>query len=79
MARLSPCLIGMDACARAQDWARACSQVGHTVRLMAPQVVRPYRKNPKNDGNDAEAICEAVTRPNMHFVPVQSVAHQAVF
>jgi transposase len=77
-AQLSPCLIGMEACASAHHWAREFSQFGHTVRLMAPQFVRPYRKNPKNDGNDAEAICEAVSRPNMRFVPVKSAAQQAV-
>jgi transposase len=78
IAQLSPCLIGMEACASAHYWAREFSQFGHTVRLMAPQFVRPYRKNPKNDGNDAEAICEAVSRPNMRFVPVKSVAQQAI-
>jgi transposase len=77
IAQLSPCLIGMEACASAHYWAREFSQFGHTVRLMAPQFVRPDRKNPKNDGNDAEAICEAVSRPNMRLVPVTSVAQQA--
>ena len=77
-AQLPACLIGMEACASAHYWARELSQFGHTVRLIAPQFVRPYRKNPKNDGNDAEAICEAVSRPNMRFVPVKSVAQQAV-
>jgi transposase len=77
-AQLSPCLIGIEACASAHYWARELSQFGHTVRLIAPQFVRPYRKNPKNDGNDAEAICEAVSRPAIRFVPVKSVAQQAV-
>jgi transposase len=77
-AQLPACLIGMEACASAHYGARELSQLGHTVRLIAPQFVRPYRKNPKNDGNDAEAICEAVSRPNMRFVPVKSVAQQAV-
>jgi transposase len=77
-AQLPSCLIGIEACASAHFWARELSQFGHTVRLIAPQFVRPYRKNPKNDGNDAEAICEAVSRPNMRFVPVKSVAQQAV-
>jgi transposase len=77
-AQLSPCLIGIEACASAHYWARELLQFGHTVRLIAPQFVRPYRKNPKNDGNDAEAICEAVSRPNMRFVPVKSAAQQAV-
>jgi transposase len=77
-ARLPPCLVGMEACASAHYWARALGQLGHTVRLMAPQFVQPYRKNPKNDGNDAEAICEAVSRPTMRFVPIKSVEQQAV-
>jgi transposase len=77
-AQLPACLIGMEACASAHYGARELSQFGHTVRLIAPQFVRPYRKNPKNDGNDAEAICEAVSRPNMRFVPVNSVAQPAV-
>jgi len=74
---LAPCLIGMEACASGHHWARKLSALGHTVRLMAPQFVKPYRKNDKNDGNDAEAICEAVQRPNMRFVPVKSPAQQA--
>jgi transposase len=77
-AQLPACLIGMEACASAHYWARELSQFGHTVRLIAPQFVRPSRKHLKNDGNDAEAICEAVSRPNMRFVPVKSVAQQAV-
>jgi transposase len=77
-AQLPPCLIGSEACASAHYWARKLSQFGHTVRLIAPQFVRPYRKSPKNDGNDAEAICEAVSRPTMRFVSVKSAAHQAV-
>jgi transposase len=77
-AQLSPCLIGMEACATAHYWARELTKLGHDVRLMAPQFVRPYRQNPKNDSNDAEAICEAVSRPTMRFVPVKSVAQQAV-
>jgi len=75
--RLAPCLIGMEACASSHYWARKLSALGHTVRLMAPQFVKPYRKNDKNDGNDAEAICEAVQRPSMRFVPVKSPAQQA--
>jgi transposase len=77
-AQLPSCLIGIEACASAHYWAREWSQFGHTVRLIAPQFVRPYRKNPKNDRNDAEAICEAVSRPNMRFVPMNSGAQQAV-
>lgn len=75
--RLEPCLIGMEACASSHYWARKLMALGHTVRLMAPQFVKPYRKNDKNDGNDAEAICEAVQRPNMRFVPVKNPQQQA--
>jgi Transposase len=75
--RLEPCLIGMEACASSHYWARKLTALGHTVRLMAPQFVKPYRKNDKNDGNDAEAICEAVQRPNMRFVPVKTPQQQA--
>jgi len=75
---LPPCLIGMEACAGTHYWARELSKFGHTVRLMACQFVSPYRKSGKNDANDAEAICEAVGRPNMRFVPVKSVEQQAV-
>jgi transposase len=77
-AQLPACFIGMEACASAHYWAREWSQFGHTVRRIAPQFARPYRKHPKHDGNDAEAICEAVSRPNMRFVPVTLVAQQAV-
>lgn len=75
--RLEACLIGMEACASSHDWARRLTALGHTVRLMSPQFVKPYRKNDKNDGNDAEAICEAVQRPSMRFVPVKSPEQQA--
>jgi len=75
--RLEPCLIGMEACASSHYWARRLTALGHTVRLMSPQFVKPYRKNDKNDGNDAEAICEAVQRPSMRFVPVKSPEQQA--
>jgi len=74
----SPCLIGMEACSGAHEWGRRFQEHGHTVKLMAPKFVAPYRKSGKNDGNDAEAICEAVTRPNMRFVPVKSVEQQAL-
>ena len=70
------CLIGMEACAGAHYWARELAQLGHTVKLIAPQFVKPYVKGNKNDANDAEAICEAVGRPNMRFVPVKSVEQQ---
>jgi transposase len=75
--RLEPCMIGMEACASSHYWARKLIGLGHTVRLMAPQFVKPYRMNDKNDGNDAEAICEAVQRPSMRFVPVKSPEQQA--
>ena len=78
VARLSSCLIGMEACSGAHEWGRRFQAFGHTVRLMAPKFVAPYRKSGKNDGNDAEAICEAVTRPNMRFVPVKSAEQQAL-
>jgi len=77
-ANLPPCLIGMEACASAHHWARTLQKFGHTVRLMAPQFVKPYVKTNKNDVADAEAICEAVGRPNMRFVPIKSVEQQAV-
>jgi len=78
MAGLPPCRIGMEACAGAHEWARRFGQLGHEVKLMAAKFVIPYRKSGKNDGNDAEAICEAVGRPNMRFVPVKSVEQQAL-
>jgi transposase len=77
-ANLPPCLIGMEACGSAHYWARKLQAFGHTVRLMAPQFVKPYVKTNKNDAADAEAICEAVTRPTMRFVPVKHVEQQAV-
>ena len=78
VAGLSPCLIGMEACSGAHEWGRRFQQHGHTVKLMAPKFVSPYRKSEKNDGNDAEAVCEAVGRPNMRFVPVKSAEQQAL-
>jgi len=77
VAQLPACLIGLEACSGAHEWARRFSGRGHTVKLMAPKFVAPYRKSGKNDDNDAEAICEAVSRPNMRFVPVKSVQQQA--
>ena len=74
---LTPCLIGIEACSSAHYWARKLQTLGHTVRLMAPQFVKPYVKTNKNDATDAEAICEAVTRPNMHFVPIKTPEQQA--
>jgi transposase len=77
-ANLAPCLIGMEACAAAHHWARKLVTLGHEAKLMAPQFVKPYVKSNKNDARDAEAICEAVSRPNMRFVPVKTPAQQAV-
>ena len=68
VAQLPACLIGLEACSGAHEWARQFSALGHTVRLMAPKFVAPYRRGGKNDGNDAEAIYEAVSRPSMRFV-----------
>ena len=78
VAQLPPCVIGLEACSGAHEWARRFAQHGHTVKLMAPRFVAPYRKSGKNDNNDAEAICEAVSRPSMRFVPVKSMEQQAV-
>ncbi|MBL0168896.1 MAG: IS110 family transposase [Propionivibrio sp.] len=77
-ANLAPCLIGMEACGSAHYWARKLEGLGHTVKLMAPQFVKPYVKTNKNDAADAEAICEAVTRPTMRFVPIKNGEQQAV-
>jgi transposase len=78
MAQQPPSLIGMEACSGAHHWGRALSALGHRVGIMAPRFVVPYRKGSKNDGNDAEAICEAVARPGMRFVPIKSAEQQAV-
>src|SRR6202047_3006302 len=75
---LEPCLIGMEACATSHYWGRELAKFGHTVKLMPPAYVKPYVKRGKSDAADAEAICEAVTRPNMRFVPVKSVEQQGV-
>ena len=75
--RLDPCLIGMEACSGAHHWARELSALGHEVRLMPAAYVKPYVKRGKTDRADAEAICEAVTRPTMRFVPVKSAEAQA--
>jgi transposase len=72
-AQLPSCMIGMEACGSAHYWARTLQGLGHTVRLISPQFVKPYVKTNKNDAADAEAICEAVGRPNMRFVPVKNV------
>ena len=75
---LKPCLIGMEACGSAHHWARKLQSYGHTVKLMPPQYVKPYVKTNKNDAADAEAICEAVARPNMHFVPIKTLEQQGI-
>lgn len=74
--KLEPCLIGMEACAGAHHWARQLQAMGHEVRLIAPQFVKAYVKGNKNDANDAEAICEAVSRPGMRFVPIKTIEQQ---
>ena len=73
-----PCLVGMEACGGAHYWARKLQAQGHTVKLMAPQFVKPYVKANKTDAADAEAICEAVSRPNMRFVPIKNTEQQAI-
>lgn len=78
VAKLPPCRIGMEAGSGAHAWARQFQSLGHEVGIMAAKFVAPYRKNAKNDGNDAEAICEALSRPNMRFVPVKSEEQQAL-
>lgn len=75
--KLPPCLIGMEACGTSHHWARELVGLGHEVRLMPPAYVKPYVKRGKSDAGDAEAICEAVTRPTMRFVPIKSVEQQA--
>ena len=76
-AALPPCLIGIEACPTAHHWSRQLSSLGHTVRLMPPSYVKAYVKRSKNDANDAAAICEAVTRPSMRFVPTKSEQQQS--
>ncbi len=75
--KLAPCVVGMEACGTSHHWARELSSLGHEVRLMPPAYVKPYVKRGKTDANDAEAICEAVTRPTMRFVAVKSPEQQA--
>jgi len=72
------CVIGMEACTGAHHWARELQSRGYEVRLIAPQFVKPYVKSNKNDANDAEAICEAMSRPQMRFVTVKSVEQQDI-
>jgi len=76
-AQVSPCTVGVEACGTAHHWARVIGRYGHQVRLMPPAYVKPYLKRNKNDGRDAEAICEAVSRPTMRFVAVKSIEQQA--
>src|SRR4029450_749699 len=75
--RLAPCLVGIEACAASHYWSRQLQALGHMVRLMPPAYVKPYVKRQKNDAADAEAICEAVARPNMRFVPTKTVEQQS--
>ena len=75
---LPPCLIGIEACSSAHYWARELQKLGHTVKLMAPQFVKPYVKSNKNDAKDAEAICEAVSRPTMRFVAIKTIEQQDI-
>ncbi|MCP5080462.1 MAG: IS110 family transposase [Alphaproteobacteria bacterium] len=76
--KLPPCLVGVEACATSHHWAREISKLGHDVRMMPPRYVKPYLKRNKNDAADAEAICEAVQRPTMRFVPIKSPVQQSV-
>lgn len=77
-ANLKPCLIGIEACSSSHYWARKLDSMGHVVKLMAPQFVKPYVKTNKNDAADAEAICEAVTRPSMRFVATKNIQQQTM-
>ena len=75
--KLPPCLVGIEACASAHHWSRELQALGHNVRLIPPAYVKPYVKRQKNDAADAEAICEAVTRANMRFVPTKTAEQQS--
>src|SRR5213075_444158 len=75
--KLPPCLVGIEACASSHHWSRELQALGHTVRLMPPAYVKPYVKRQKNDAPDAEAICEAVSRPNMRFVETKTPEQQS--
>ena len=77
-AKLPPCLIGIEACGASHYWSRELTKIGHTVRLIPLRYVKPYVKSQKNDATDAEAICEAVTRPNMRFVPTKTREQQSI-
>jgi transposase len=76
--KLAPTVIGIEACGASHYWARLLRSFGHEVKLIAPQLVKPYLKRGKNDGADAEALCEAMSRPTMRFVPVKTAEQQAV-
>ena len=75
--KLPPCLVGIEACATSHHWSRELQALGHTVRLIPPAYVKPYVKRQKNDAADAEAICEAVQRPSMRFVPTKTPEQQS--
>ena len=75
--KVPPCLVGIEACASSHHWSRELQALGHTVRLMPPAYVKPYVKRHKNDATDAEAICEAVSRPNMRFVATKTPGQQS--
>jgi len=77
-AKLAPCLVGMEACGSAHYWGREIAKLGHTVKLMPPKYVKAYVKRGKTDAGDAAAICEAVTRPSMSFVPVKGLEQQGL-
>jgi len=77
-ANMEPCVIGMEACGSAHHWARQLQSLGHEVKLISPQFVKPFVKTNKHDVADAEAICEAVSRPTMRFVPIKNVEQQAM-
>jgi transposase len=78
MGSLPSCLVGLEACGSSHHWARHLKVLGHEVKLMSPQYVKPYIKTNKNDRNDAEGICEAVSRPSMHFVSIKSIEQQDI-
>ena len=78
IAELDPCLIGIEACTGAFYWQRQFERYGHTVKIMAPQYVKPFVRRQKNDSNDAEAICTAVQQPNMPFVPKKTLEQQDI-
>src|SRR5262249_19128320 len=77
-AELPPTIVGMEACSGAHHWARMLQKIGHEIRIMPPAYVKPYVKRNKNDGRDAEGVCEAMGRPTMRFVPMKSLDQQAV-